>query len=154
MFKEYSSMNKIAYGIILLSLVILIDGCSESNFNLSPESRLPKWFEVPEGMSRDKLNVTMDYYIKSEGGEAVFKLYDMNGSRLKKVKGKTGLYPLELKNPPIGSQEGYPMYEIVIVDGIMDIVEHRDRNNIFHMVDSPEVWEELLNKSKKKNATH
>ena len=146
--KEEYCMNKIVFKFILLGLVILIVGCSESNFNLSPDSRLPKWFDVPEGMSRDKLNVTVDYYINSDGGEAVFKLYNGNMTRLKKVKGKTGLYPLQLKNPPSGSPEGYPMYEIVIVDGVKDIIEHRDRNNVFHMVDSPVVWEELLGVAK------
>jgi hypothetical protein len=129
--------------VLVLVLAHILSGCVESRFELDSKSRLPKWFEVPEGMSRDKLKLTMDYYIYSDGGVAVFKLYDENGDKLKKIEGKTGLYPIQLKNPPHGFPEGYPLYEIVDVNGVKDIVEHRERNNVFHMTDNPVVWEEL-----------
>ena len=135
LFPEYLSL--------FLAVALSLTGCVESRFSLSPESRLPKWFEVPEGMSRENINVTVDYYIHSGGGEAVFKLYGNNGNRLEKVKAEMGIYPLHLANPPEGSSEGYPVYEIVTVDGVTDIIEHRGMNDIFYMTDDPAVWKEL-----------
>ncbi|NOX09372.1 MAG: hypothetical protein GXP22_07800 [Gammaproteobacteria bacterium] len=129
--------------VLIVVLSCNLSGCVEARFELSSESRLPKWFDIPEGMSRDELRVTVDYYIKSSGGEAVFKLYGDNGTRLKKVKGEMGIYPLQLKNPPEGSPENYPMYEIVIVDGVTDVIEHRERSNIFHMTNEPAILEEF-----------
>jgi hypothetical protein len=94
-------------------------------------------------MSRQNIEVTVDYYIRSSGGEAVFNLYGNNGMRLEKVKGEMGIYPLHLVNPPTGYPEGYPMYEVVTVDGVEDIIEHRGMNDIFYMTDDPAVWKEL-----------
>jgi hypothetical protein len=128
---------------LLAVLAFNLSGCAEARFELSPESRLPKWFEVPEGMSRDKLKVTVDYYINSSGGEAIFKLYNESGTRLRKISGEMGIYPLQLEKPSHDSPKGYPMYEIVMVDGVTDIIEHRERNDIFYMTDDPAVWKEL-----------
>jgi len=36
------------------------------------------------------------------------------------------------------------MYEIVMVDGVTDIIEHRERNDIFYMTDDPAVWKEII----------
>jgi hypothetical protein len=131
--------------IFLLAALINIAACSESNFDLSAESRLPKWFSVPNGVSRDQLKVTIDYYVYPSGREAVLKLYDKKGFfRLKKVKGSMhGLEPMELKNHPAGFQPHYPSYEIITVDGVTDIVEHRGREPVFYMCDDPAVWKEL-----------
>ena len=91
--------------LVALAIMINLVGCVESSFNLSDDARLPKWFDIPEGMVREELTVTMDYYVMPSGGKAVFKLFDQNGKRLQKVKGVTrGKYPIELKSPP----SGYP----------------------------------------------
>ncbi len=136
-------MKKIIFKIILLGFVVLIVGCSESNFNLSPESRLPKWFDVPKGEKREHYTVELSYYIYSSGREATLKFKE-KGAWLatKKIVVKLrGLEPITLND---SSNNNRPSYEIITGNEITDIIEHRDRNNIFHMVDSPAVWKELL----------
>ena len=53
--------------LLLLFIIQLALGCSEANFNLAPNSRLPKWFKLSTGLSRADVTVTMDYYIPPWG---------------------------------------------------------------------------------------
>lgn len=130
---------------LLLALSVSLTGCLESSFKLSPESRLPKWFELPEGMPRDEVSVTMDYYTYPGERVAVFKL--LQNEKLfasKEVSGTLrGSQPLHLKNPPTGFPKHYPSYEVVTVNGITDIVEHRKMEPVFYMTDDPSVWKEF-----------
>lgn len=135
-------LNKVQIAIVVLFMTAA--GCAESNFDISKESRLPKWFAIPAGMTRADLTVKLDYYSLPE--QSVFTLYDKIGKKLSVKKGKRyGGYiaPKELKNPPPGFPKGYPAYEIIIVDGIIDIVEHRQMEPIFYMTDDPAVWKEF-----------
>ena len=129
----------------VITIVTGMSGCMESSFVLAPESRLPRWFEVPEGMTRSELRVTMDYYINPDGQEAVFKLYVKDSFfRVNKVTGvPRGLYPIKLKNPPAGFPKGYPSYEVITVNGITDIIEHRKMEPIFYVTDDPKIWREF-----------
>lgn len=122
-----------------------MNGCVESSFNLAKDSRLPKWFEMPKGLSRSEVSVTMDYYIMPGGRKATFKLYKIDDYfSLKTITGEqAGLYPIELKNSQTGYPNGYPSYEVITVDGVTDIVEHRKMEPIFYMVDDPAIWKEL-----------
>ena len=133
---------KIYIKVILILLTLTITGCAESSFTLSQDSRLPKWFEVPEGMSRNDLKVTMDYYIS---GKTIFKLYKKGSFfYLKKVIGITrDDRPLKLQNPPSGFPKNYPRYTVIIVIGMLDIVEHRKLEPVFYMTDDPSIWKEL-----------
>ena len=123
-----------------------LTGCQyfpESTFELASESRLPKWFTPPPGLTRADVSVTMSYYIKPWGRSATFILRE--GKRQTKVDGKEkGLEPLRLKNPPQGFPSGYPSYEVITVNGITDIIEHRRMEPIFYVTDDPAVWNELL----------
>src|SRR5208337_448383 len=106
-----------------------IVGCEyfpESTFELASESRLPKWITLPPGLTRADVSITMSYYVKPWGRSAIFILQDTKKRKLTKVGGKLkGLEPLKLKNPPQGFPLGYPVYEVITVNGITDIVEHR-----------------------------
>ena len=125
-------------------LFILMVGCKESSFELSGESRLPKWFEIPAEMTRNEFRVTMDYYIGPSGRKAVFKLRDRSNRILQKVTGRQqGLHPIKLKGDSEGFPRGRPLYEIITVDGKTEIIEHRVRGPIFHITDDPSVWKEL-----------
>jgi len=131
--------------ILVCVATFFLMGCSESHFNLSSNSRLPKWISIPNGTSRQNINVTLDYYIYPSSREAVFKVYEKdNFFRLEKIVGLLqGSSPLALKNPPKGFPKGYPAYEVVTVGGVTDIVEHRAMESIFYMVDDPAIWKEL-----------
>ena len=132
--------------IIFLFVALSLSGCLESSFELADESRLPKWFYLPENMSRSDVKVTLAYYgpLVSGKGKAVFWLQRSDGRTLKKIEGITGDHPLLLKNQREGFPPGRPLYEVITIDGITDIVEHRKMEPVFYMADDPEVWQELI----------
>ncbi|HYA39128.1 MAG TPA: hypothetical protein VEI74_12750 [Candidatus Methylomirabilis sp.] len=142
--REERKVKRLSGSIVFILLVACsLIGCSsapESSFMLARESRLPKWFTVPPGLTRDDVTVKMDYYLSS----ATFTLLDSKKRKLAEVKGKLGeSEPLKLKNPPPGYPAGYPLYEIVTANGITEVIEHRRPEPIFYIVDNPAVLKEL-----------
>jgi hypothetical protein len=116
----------------------------ESTFQLASESRLPKWITLPAGLTRADVSITMSYYVKPWGRTSTFILKDTKGQVLTKVYGKErGGGPNQLKHPPPGFPPGYPGYEIITVNGITDIIEHRKMEPIFYVTDDPAIWKEL-----------
>ena len=132
--------------ILLVLFVVQISGCLESSFTLSKGSRIPYFLTVPDGAFRGDLYVTLDYHSTFSGGESVFKLYHQESFfSLDKVTVpyNENDHMLELKNPPTGSPRGYPSYEIIRVNGIIDVIEYRKMEPIFYTTDDPAVWNEL-----------
>jgi len=138
---------------VLLPL-LLIGGCSlfpESRFKLASESRLPKWFDLPPGLSRADATVTMYNYITPWSGRtAEFELSDANGKKLAVVIGKKkGLEPISLIGvDPSSGLLVYPTYAIVTVNGMTEVIEHRQRGSVFHITDDIEVLTKLGLKNK------
>ncbi len=133
---------------ILAAMCLCFLGCDffpESMFELAPESRLPRWFVLPSRLARSDVSVTMKYYIKSTGRDATFTLKDLKKNKtLVAVNGTSkGDEPLLLKNPRAGFPPGYPAYEIITVNGITEIIEHRRMEPIFYITDDPAVVSEL-----------
>lgn len=132
---------------MLAAVYLSLLGCGyfpESSFELGRESRLPKWFTLPPGLSRSDVTVTVNYYVKPLGRTSTFILLDAKKRKLAEVNGtQKGLEPLKLKNPRPGFPSGYPSYEIVTVNGITEIIEHRQMEPIFYITDDPAVWAEL-----------
>lgn len=120
------------------------DDIPEASFELARESRLPKWFTLPPGLSRSDVTVTMNYYVKPSGRTSTFNLLDANKKKLIEVNGtQKGLEPLRRKIPQPGFPAGYPTYEIITVNGVVEIIEHRRMEPIFYIADDPAVWAEL-----------
>jgi hypothetical protein len=116
----------------------------ESTFDLSPESRLPRWFKVPAGMSRDDLTVTMNYYSWPSGRTATFDLYDSHKHTLSHLHGTLrGLEPTRLSTTGQGAQLSDPSYEVITVNGVTDVIEHRLAESVFYLNDDPIVWKRL-----------
>lgn len=133
---------------VLLCAVFGLTGCLESSFDLADQSRLPKWFDVPEKAHREDYSLRMDLYTGPSGGKAVFTL-NKSGS-LFGAKTYTINYAdqpssitVELENPPKGYPSGYPAYKVVKINGVVDIVELRRMEPFFYMTDDPKVWKEL-----------
>jgi hypothetical protein len=147
MFKIISRIDKFLLLFVVLTIAGSEVGCEwfpESTFELASDSRLPKWITLPPGLARSDVSITMSYYSKPWGNSATFILRDAKGQERTKVDGKVkGLYPLELKHPPPGFPPGYPSYEVITVNGITDIIEHRKMEPIFYITDDPAVWKEL-----------
>lgn len=130
--------------VFLLSIILGLSGCLESSFQLSPESRLPRWFYMPEELERNSLSVQMDLYSTFTGGKVVFKLYKKGN--LLDVKKYTvtsdeqpGIRSVQLDK----SEGGYPRYKVVTINNITDIVELRKMEPVFYMTDDPVVWRKL-----------
>jgi hypothetical protein len=56
-------------------------GCIESDFVLSPDSRMPAWFRVPPTARREDYEVTVDYWGGPFGRTATVRAVVMRGSR-------------------------------------------------------------------------
>src|SRR5258708_915352 len=114
------STNKLSIA-LLAALSLLLLGCDlfpESSFDLAPESRLPKWFTLPPGLSRSDVTVRMNYYLK----RTTFILRALKkNEKLAEVTG-TSSEPLKVKNPRPELAPGYPSYEVVTVNGITEII--------------------------------
>src|SRR5271157_6266211 len=148
MFKIIRRIDK--YLLFFVALTIsgsAIVGCEyfpESTFELASESRLPKWITLPPGHTRADVSITMSLYDSLWGSDVKIILQDEKKQTLTKVYGtEKGRGPLYLKHPTQGFPPGYPAYEVITVNGITDIVEHRKMEPIFYITDDPAVWKEL-----------
>ena len=148
MFKMIRRVDKSL--LLFVALTILgstMVGCEwfpESTFELAGESRLPKWITLPPGLTRADVSITMNYYVLPWGRSATFILRDTKGKQLTKIGGKLrGLGPNQLKQAPKGFPPGYPSYEVITVNGITEIIEHRKSEPLFYVTDDPAVWKEL-----------
>src|SRR5438034_1179863 len=73
-----------------LLLLTLIHACSrlpESIFELAQDSRLPKWFTLPAGFSRNDARVTLTYYVGQSGWTAEAILADNERRTIAKAQG-------------------------------------------------------------------
>jgi hypothetical protein len=131
----------------MLSVFVIV-GCGafvwymffeEASFELADDSRLPRWFAIPQGHTRADVSVTMsDYYVLC-GGCSIFILHDRNGKILQAAYGKD--YPALSNKPP---KEFYPSYILNTVNGITEVIEHRKMEPKFYISDNPAVLRELL----------
>jgi hypothetical protein len=130
-----------------------ISGCIESTFNLASESRLPQGVTIPPGLTRTDVSVTLDYIGISQ---AKFTLRDKNGKKLATVTGKTKGNPVRLNTTPQGPDPRSRSYQLVIINGVTEIIEdrpYREHENmvqngrivaLFYVIDDPAVRKELL----------
>jgi hypothetical protein len=135
-------------------MIACLWGCRffpESMFDLSPESRLPRWFTVPTGLTRADVTVTMYTYIDPSGRSSTFWLLDKNGHTLAKVHTVTeGLEPHYFGNAKKNANggydrpgDGYPAYEVETAHGITDVMEFKRMEPIFYINDDPQIWTKL-----------
>lgn len=119
--------------LLLLSgaLAFLSCACQESRFRLAADSRLPRWVQLPPGLSRADVTLTLGYYTAPWGDSAYFQLLDANGTKLDSASASIGREPIILN----GAQ--YPSYQIVTVRGSTEVIEHRRQEPIFYICDDP-----------------
>ena len=109
-----------------------ITGCMESSFNLATESRLPRWITLPPGLTRTDVSVILNYY-STLGDDAKVIFKDKNGKTVAKITGKTKCQY---------SFSGYPSYNVVVVNGIAEVLEFRKMEPIVSVTDDPTVRNE------------
>ena len=118
-----------------------ISGCVESNFRIASESRLPRGLAIPPGLTRADVSATVDYYTL---GQAKFILRDKNGREIGMVTGHIKGNPLHLRTSPQGHEPRYPVYVLIVINGVTEIMEHRRPGDIIYVTDDPGIREELL----------
>lgn len=139
----------VARAMLVVILLIVachpVRGCSESQFELATESRLPRWFMLPAGFTRADVRVSFSYYTSFGGGTrtATVRLRTGDGSTLQEVVAtRRGREPLTLgRQEDAGSS--YPVYEILTVNDVVEVMEHRRMEPVVYLTDEPEVKKEL-----------
>ncbi|HEY7292785.1 MAG TPA: hypothetical protein VH583_23305 [Vicinamibacterales bacterium] len=113
--------------------------CAESNFELAGESRLPRWFAIPVGLSRQDVTVSLRYYAwPPTTGSATFKLWDSHGRKLAERSA-----PLTGHGPRTLGPDPYPSYEVITYNGTSEVIEQKRPEALFYISDDPIVREKL-----------
>ena len=112
----------------------------ESQFTLAPDSRLPRWFALPEGTLRSDVTVELTYYVPPfPVDNAILKLVDHNHRTIAKVTGQSCWHPImdKKKNRYGGfDPDSYPHYGYIVVNGVLEVFEHIAAPT-FRVVDDP-----------------
>ncbi len=125
---------------LLLASCSPIRGCLESQFTLAPESRLPKWFSLPGGVSRGDVIVTLKYYTPPVAvDDAVLELITRNGEKLSMVTGQRCWHPvMKKKRNQYGgfNPDSYPHHVYIRANGVLEVIEHGP-GPMFRITDDP-----------------
>lgn len=138
------SMRRVLCVLAFTIVVIVPEGCGllpESSFSLSPESRLPKWYTLPGGLSRQQIQVRLDYLAAPGGRTAKFTVLGPTGAILAAEEGRLLLAgPWSKRGSSAAEKPEYPLYELVEVRGVRDLIEHRAMEPTFYFSDEQAVW--------------
>ena len=118
-----------------------MSGCVESYFRIASESRLPRGLAIPPGLTHADVSATVDFYTSDQ---AKFILRDKNGREIGMVTGHIKGNPLHLRTSPQGHEPRYPVYVLIVINGVTEIMEHRRPGDIIYVTDDPGIREELL----------
>jgi hypothetical protein len=127
---------------VLLAACHPTRGCAEAQFDLSPASRLPRWFTLPGGVERADVEVSLSYYVPLIGSDrtATVTLRTRRGRTLQQVVATLrGREPQTLQPYAGSGRIPYPGYEILTANGITEVVEHRRMEPVFYITEDSEV---------------
>lgn len=137
------------FKIFLLLICIIFIGCDprygfmESSFQLADDSRLPKWFVIPKGYSRNDIKVTIDVYTSlcPFCNNTVTILHGPlpDNKVIMKKAGKQRWHPLSDIRYNKYPSNSYPNYTIITIDGIDEVFEQRHAGNILYITDDPNI---------------
>lgn len=144
-----SIMKKQGAGVFIIFFIsIILAGCDlrygleESNFQLSEDSRFPKWFNLQDHPRKD-LKMTVTFYT-----HPIFKnkvkmvLYGPLPDRKKLMEkiGDSQWHPFTEQQFKEQKKYGvYPNYSIITVDGIAEVFEQRKQEDILYITDDPQI---------------
>lgn len=117
----------------------------ESSFTLSPDSRLPNWFSVPNEYDRKDLTVEIYYYAPWFGKTNLSTILigpPPTNQKLDKKYGVVEWHPISKNNLDSGTNR-YPSYHIAKVGEIIELVEHKAMEPTFYISDDPELTKSL-----------
>jgi hypothetical protein len=126
------------YGLLLICSSPYVGIFPESTLTLSSDSRLPKWFSIPQGYTREDLTVEIFYYVPPPPFDKYNVKIILKGPApehhvITKLIGQGKLHPeTERKD-----RSEYPRYHIISTNGVTEIIEHKQREPIFYVSDDP-----------------
>jgi len=135
----------LCFAVLLFSFAVCLGGCHplygfvESEFELSPESRLPKWFSLPDSYSRQDLTVTLTFYSHPLYRKVKIKIYGPAPARKKLAEeiGTNRWHPItDRQFKAQGTYNIYPNYSIIDVKGTDEIYEQRRPEPFLYIADS------------------
>ncbi len=117
--------------LFLLLWVSWIEVCTrifpESSFNLSSDSRLPRWFTLPEGVSRAEVSAGLDIY---SNGSYKIRLIRPGGEVLAEV------------NIPAEDTVSIEGYDLMTAHGTQEVIQFYGVGT-FRVVDDPALLKQL-----------
>jgi hypothetical protein len=116
-------------------------GLCESNFNLAGESRLPRWFQAPNGTERSDIGVQFVYFLwKAKIAATNNKTGEMFFSAVADMKH----HPItEAESKKLKQGSPCPWYYIISVDGVAEVAAHFEHGNIVYIVEPSEVTQDV-----------
>ena len=142
----------VVYFLVLLLTACSTRGCVESQFHLAKESDLPGWFQIPEGLKRSDLDVTLAYYTN---GTADINLYDIRKGKRKLLNKKLGrnwhhpdYWAWAQEDWP---KRSHPSYVVIISDRVKEIIEHKKMEPIFYISSESDMRNTMKNNTYNKS---
>ncbi len=115
----------------------------ESNFDLANESRLPNWFSLPNGLSREEVNIELLYYVPPPLFKSNVKAILIGPPpENKKLGTKIGIGKKVLPKTSKDRSQ-YPRYKIININGIEEVIEHRKMEPFYYVSDNPTLKKSL-----------
>jgi hypothetical protein len=119
---------------IAVGLLFFEASCAESFYDLDQDSRMPKWFSTPSGLTRADVTVSMAYYVLPGKKTATFKLWNNRGGVMAKIDAT-------IENESTG--DDYPYYALMTANGVSEVIEYRQAGAIFYISDDPGIRKQL-----------
>jgi hypothetical protein len=123
---------------VLLMLLLVgcspLRGCVESEFEMEPDSRLPRWFPSPPSGADVKVELTL-----YTNGDALMELF-VNGKQTSAVSGPSCWHPImaSKRNANGGLNPGSePFYTYIRANNILEVIEFPHPNPAFRVSDDP-----------------
>jgi len=138
-----SKFNLSAIHIIIVLFMLSLCSCDfrygfiESEFNLSTESRLPKWVDIPSGYLRKDLTMTITFYTHPffKKVKMIVRAPAPDHKVIMEIIGNQRYHPLTEEQP----RDTYPGYIVISVKGIEEVFEQRERSPVLYITDDPKV---------------
>ena len=132
--------------LIVLLLIFNISACDfikygvpDSQLILSPESRLPKWVDIPPEYTRADLTMDICVYVHMlyifSKAKMVVRGPAPEHKVIKEIVTTWRIHPITKKE----AWDAYPIYVIHSANGIEEVLEQREPKNILYVSDDPKV---------------
>jgi hypothetical protein len=131
--KYYFAPKSILLFIGLIWLCLCCNGCASGYFKLDQKSRLPAWFHNTNNIPREKLDVEIILYepMSTDRGKVEINI-SSDGKKIKHAEGVWWYHPKSLKK----TDKFPPNWLIFEVNGVREIYEHKEQNDILKIVDN------------------